>query len=287
MQLDSLNIRYFRSDRYINKDLTFDNYSDLPRPFATIGIIREGSWSYSENFQHSSETHDGDIRAGELLYIPQGATYSATWHSGPGGVSECISVHFEMNGSLLSSRRTRIQKLQANENTHGCIEALLKLYRDNESSGETEAFIRKTCIMSQLYLLISGLADQITIGSDCIDPLLLPALDYLGSHSTEHISAAELAAMCYISESYFYVLFKRSIGIPFTEYKNSLVISKAERLLIEKPELSVEEISRKLGFSSSAYFRRVFQSFLGCSPREYRASHVSNGAVKKFNGLPV
>ena len=34
--------------------------------------------------------------------------------------------------------------------------------------------------------------------------------------------------------------------------------------------LSIEEVSDWVGFESSAYFRRVFRSLVGCSPRDYR-----------------
>lgn len=273
MKFDMTDLRYFRSDRYTNKDRTFDDYSDLPRPFATIGIIKRGKWCYEENFSNSDEKRSGVVREGELLYIPQGSTYSATWYTDGYDISECVSLHFELPGGFFNSRRTKIQKLSACDNADADFESVLNLYRDHESADEKKSFKKQTMILSRLYDLISRLTDQIAVGADNTDPHLLPALDYLQAHPTDHVSVAELAAMCYISESYFYVLFRDSVGVPFTEYKNSLVIAKAERLLIEKPELSIEEISTKLGFSSSAYFRRVFQRFLGCSPREYRGSH--------------
>ncbi len=273
MKFDMTDLRYFRSDRYINKDGTFDDYSDLPRPFATIGMIKRGKWLYEENFANSDEKRQGVVSAGELLYIPQGSTYSATWRADGSGMSECVSLHFELSGGFFNSRRTNIQKLTAPDSTGADFESILRLYRDPRSADEKESFKKQAVILSCLYDLISRLTDQIAVGADNTDPHLLPALDYLQAHPTDHISVAELAAMCYISESYFYVLFRNSVGVPYTEYKNSLVIAKAERLLIERPELSIEEISAKLGFSSSAYFRRVFQRFLGCSPREYRVSH--------------
>lgn len=213
------------------------------------------------------------VREGELLYIPQGSTYSATWRADGSGTSECVSLHFELPGGFFNSRRTHIQKLTACDNAAADFESVLRIYRRGAEQSEKERFNRQAGIISGLYSILTRLTDQISVSTDNTDPHLLTALNYLQAHPTEHISVTELAAMCYISESYFYVLFRDSVGVPFTEYKKSLVIAKAERLLIEKPELSIEEISGKLGFSSSAYFRRVFQHFLGCSPREYRGNH--------------
>ena len=52
-------------------------------------------------------------------------------------------------------------------------------------------------------------------------------------------------------------------------YKNYISIQNAEKLLLTT-DFSMEEISEKLGFHSSSYFRRTFRAFTGKSPREYR-----------------
>lgn len=270
MRLDQWEFRYFRSDRYRNKDNTFDDFRNLPRPFVSLGLIKGGSWSYEQNFIGSDVRAAGEIREGEVLYIPQGATYSSVWHAGASVGSECVSLHFELAGSVLNSHRSKIQKLAAYDGIAEDFEYLLWLYHSKSVDDEKALFRKRLDVISRLYGVVSRLVGQIEISADDTDPRLIPALEYLQTHSTEKISAAELASMCYISEPYFYILFKKSVGVPFVEYKNSLVVSKAERMLIESPELTVEAISRSLGFSSGAYFRRVFRHFLGCSPREYR-----------------
>lgn len=52
-------------------------------------------------------------------------------------------------------------------------------------------------------------------------------------------------------------------------YKNLIRIQNAEKLLLGS-EMSVEEISGKLGFNSPSYFRRTFKKYVGKTPREYR-----------------
>lgn len=54
------------------------------------------------------------------------------------------------------------------------------------------------------------------------------------------------------------------------EYKNKAAISFAEELLIQKPQMTIDEISEASGFESSIYFRRVFKSVTGMSPANYR-----------------
>ena len=47
---------------------------------------------------------------------------------------------------------------------------------------------------------------------------------------------------------------------------------RAQQLLIEHPEMSIEEVTEASGFESAAYFRRVFGRIVGKSPRDYRKS---------------
>ena len=54
------------------------------------------------------------------------------------------------------------------------------------------------------------------------------------------------------------------------EYKNKIMIRHAERSLVDHPEVSIEELSERLGFESSIYFRRLFKATTGKTPREYR-----------------
>ena len=48
-----------------------------------------------------------------------------------------------------------------------------------------------------------------------------------------------------------------------------IVLTRARELLTSTND-SVEEISRRLGFSSGAYFRKCFKKQFGASPREIR-----------------
>ena len=53
------------------------------------------------------------------------------------------------------------------------------------------------------------------------------------------------------------------------EYRTELLIMNAQRMLAAT-ELSISEIAERLGFGSETYFRRIFKSKVGISPREFR-----------------
>lgn len=75
----------------------------------------------------------------------------------------------------------------------------------------------------------------------------------------------ELAAFCGVSESGLYLIFKEVFGKTPLEIKHQIVCEKAKELL-KTTNLSVEEISTMLHFSSSSYFRKVFKQTTGKNP---------------------
>ena len=86
-----------------------------------------------------------------------------------------------------------------------------------------------------------------------------PALEYIERNYTEKIPIEFLAQLCNFSQARFFTLFKAATGCTPIEYKNNILIQNGVKLLAES-QMSVEEISDTLGFSSVAYFRRVFKN---------------------------
>jgi len=97
---------------------------------------------------------------------------------------------------------------------------------------------------------------------------LYPAVRYLSGNLTTKVSIDELAALCFMSRSWFYELFQEEYGMTPMEYRDSLLMEKA-RALLRSEELSITEIAEQLGFESVSYFSRFFKKHQGISPSEY------------------
>ena len=80
----------------------------------------------------------------------------------------------------------------------------------------------------------------------------------------------ELASAGNMSVSRFYPCFKKSLGVTPTDYINHYRISRAIILMMNDPNLPIEVIGERVGFESSAYFRRTFKKITGRTPRDYR-----------------
>jgi YesN/AraC family two-component response regulator len=69
--------------------------------------------------------------------------------------------------------------------------------------------------------------------------------------------------------------FKNQTGLNISDYHNSLRISEAKRMLQEQ-DMTLENISQKIGYSNSSSFIRMFKQQVGCTPGEYRKIHAKS-----------
>ncbi len=96
-----------------------------------------------------------------------------------------------------------------------------------------------------------------------------PAIAYIGDHLTEEIDFSALHELCGISYTHCKSLFVKCFGLPPSRYVTSLRMKLACEQLAAG-QLSVTEIASLLGYSSVAYFSRLFRREIGCTAEEYR-----------------
>ncbi|MFC5471821.1 helix-turn-helix domain-containing protein [Cohnella suwonensis] len=99
--------------------------------------------------------------------------------------------------------------------------------------------------------------------------LIGPIQDYIKMHFQEDVSIHDISAKFSINPNYFSQLFKKEVGLTFTEYVTTLRVQHACELL-RQTDLSIAEIAEKAGYEDYFYFSRVFKKLTGTSPRLYR-----------------
>ena len=82
------------------------------------------------------------------------------------------------------------------------------------------------------------------------------------------LSLAAAAKALGVSTGHLSRTFRRLTGMTFREYAISRRVEHARRLLLD-PLNNVSSVSDACGFSTPAYFARVFRKVVGCSPAEY------------------
>lgn len=131
--------------------------------------------------------------------------------------------------------------------------------------------------MESVARLLSIFADHLSLKSNQIavqaanaePPVIRRARQFIEEHHTEDLSLGQVAQAVHTSIFYFCKLFKKVLGINFTEYVSRVRTEKAKTLLLN-PNLRVSEIAYEVGFQSLTHFNRVFKNVVGLAPTEYR-----------------
>ena len=94
-------------------------------------------------------------------------------------------------------------------------------------------------------------------------------IDYMNENIDKQIRIEELAALVYMQPTYFIKKFKAAFGESPIVYLNKLRIYKSLYLLAST-SLSLGEVAVKVGIYDSSYFSRMFKSYSGTTPSEYK-----------------
>ncbi|MBO9610825.1 MAG: response regulator [Paenibacillaceae bacterium] len=121
---------------------------------------------------------------------------------------------------------------------------------------------------------ITGMAEQMNrLQANTEHSLITRLKDYLRKNYNHNISLAELSDSFFINPSYLSTLFKKETGINFSDYTIQLRIDNAKSLL-KHSDLSIQEISEKVGYTDYRYFCTVFKKLTGDTPLKYRMKSI-------------
>ncbi len=97
-------------------------------------------------------------------------------------------------------------------------------------------------------------------------------LDLLGRHyKTEHL-VDFYAHKINITPHYLTLIVKKLSGQTVSEFIYQLLFSEA-KILLQKPENSIQQIAEQLNFSDQSAFGKFFKRKSGLSPREFKNNH--------------
>lgn len=86
-------------------------------------------------------------------------------------------------------------------------------------------------------------------------------------------SVSSLAARANMSRSAFAVAFRAVVGQPPLQYLTELRMRRAAELL-RLDNITIKEVGYRVGYESDIAFTRVFKSFFGMTPRDYRKAEA-------------
>ena len=240
MNCNDYNLKYLHIDIY-NYPTDYRKRIDIPRPFDIITKILSGEVVFSDNQGNSVYAHEGDV-----VFIPMGTIYEMKWQ-GQTPSNFAIHYQFEKEQSKRPLQKIEVENVNFGSKPKSDLLAMSMFYR---IYAQIESRIRNS--KTSLY-----------------DNRIGVAVEFIRSNYNVDFTIEQLSDMCHLSPSRFHYLFKKSVGYTAIDYKNKVKTDIAMQMLISTT-LSVEQISDKLNFNSSIYFRRVFKKFSGMSATQYR-----------------
>lgn len=97
------------------------------------------------------------------------------------------------------------------------------------------------------------------------------------------VSVDHIAAQLGVSGGHLSRVFKQVTGHTCEQHVIEERIELARRLLLD-PMRNIAQVAEQCGFSSPAYFARLFRRFLGCSPREYASNPLRFSGQEPASG---
>lgn len=113
------------------------------------------------------------------------------------------------------------------------------------------------------------------------------AIEYVDANYANTFRIADLAQVCHMSETHFRRIFQEKMNMTPVEYVNFVRIRKACEL-IDKTDISMEEVAGKVGFVTPSTFNRNFRRIVGTSPYQWKKrpdSHERKLAEYKISAL--
>lgn len=101
-------------------------------------------------------------------------------------------------------------------------------------------------------------------------PEIRAAIDYIEAHISDELSIRHVSAIAGYHPAYFSNLFKKELGMSYSDFLAGLRIRRAKEMLTGTG-LSLQQIADACGFSDLSYFSAKFKRMVGMTPSQWRA----------------
>ena len=144
-------------------------------------------------------------------------------------------------------------------------EALLEFIPDETISSRFEC----TSLLYKLLSLIVPVDQSPRNNRDYVSE----AIFFMTNHSSEAITAQDIANTIGLDVSYFSRIFKKKTGMRPIGWLNRYRLDQAQRLLSET-DMKIKEIAEAVGFADPLYFTRRFTECYGIPPKDWRKTQM-------------
>lgn len=227
------------------------------------------------------------IKSGDVILIPEGQShgYKDTQNL------ELMDILFKLDqlglplkelnkipgfrvlfGELSSGKRIMQYRL-----SEGC-QRVLDVVRQLEAESMGQEPGRNELLRAHFIILLVTLSRVLFENQHGSRRRLRQALWLMEEHFDQPHRVSSLASSVGMAHRTFTRTFRKTVGVSPGEYMLNLRIHQA-KVLLEEEDLTVTEISQRVGFDDSNYFSRLFRRKTGKSPRQWRQTTTKAGRV--------
>ena len=124
----------------------------------------------------------------------------------------------------------------------------------------------RECVRGIAYALLFEIA---RFNGKGVSLQLESAIEYVEKNYPNDFKIADLANECHMSETHFRRIFQEKMNMTPVEYVNFVRVRKACEL-IDKTDISMEDVAEKVGFITPSTFNRNFRRIIGTSPYQWK-----------------
>ncbi len=106
------------------------------------------------------------------------------------------------------------------------------------------------------------------------NPTFMSIFQHVNERFYHNLTLQSISSAFNVNANYVSQLFKKEVGLTFTEYVTKLRMDYACSLL-KTSDLTIQDIAEKVGINDYFYFSRIFKRTTGCAPSVYRQEHQS------------
>lgn len=198
-----------------------------------------------------------------IAYLPKGSHYTFSCQSLEISYYLLNFESFDVKGEPLVFADS--PTLLDNKLSKIIIEEIKEIIHLTDSSSINTNLNKTALFYSILTKIFSAPNDLINLGK------LAPAIHYLHENFNLKIKTAQLAKLCYLSESHFRKLFIEKFETTPVNYRQRIQLEKAKELL-GHTKLTINEIAINCGFKNQQYFTKLFKEQTGQTPKSYQKS---------------
>jgi AraC-like DNA-binding protein len=221
------------------------------------------------------------VKAGDLIYIPQGSMRSAVTFEDDLMEGYCLNFRLKnLKGQDVELPFPRISSI-------GIHQDIISLFNDLHNDYYRREPGYRMKLAGWMQFILHRYMELIVFknSSVVLDNRIDRVLRYITKHYSENLSIQSLSQKFGLCQSYFGALFTQTTGMSFRQYLVKVRLNVAEDMLLSG-EYSVSAVAEACGFTDVFYFSKVFKTSRGVSPSSIIPSvpHITRNVPGGYPG---